>query len=366
MEAFGITRPSPEQSWLIFTRYGDRSVVQWSTLTKTLVPPGASTPTLSFRAVGLPAIVDAHVEGHYDAPVIDTLEDDSILAVDPLESNSVPTKVVGVEPKPVAATPANLTTRLETLTSQSCTLDWITQDGLCTTLRGHLTAEPARLTQFRDDLTSGHTPGGPVNDNAYWLLRVNADYIISLTPDQSSNTFFLTGSGPTANPPTLSLSSTVPTATTVRYKDSPSIAFSGGNPWKEVGTWTAAPASASGTLSTLGTAVVWLGLKNSDDIGTNYDLRVEVYRNATMVASGQTLCVEGITRNPDLAKQVTADFGAVTPASFNGTTDVLSLKVLTRIGTTAAGAFCGGHGNAIGLRLYFDAANRAALFDATF
>jgi hypothetical protein len=53
-------------------------------------------------------------------------------------------------------------------------------------------------------------------------------------------------------------------------------------------------------------------------------------------------------------------------AGFNGTTDVLSLKVLTRIGTTETGARCGGHANAVGLRLYFDAASRAAQVAATF
>jgi len=40
--------------------------------------------------------------------------------------------------------------------------------------------------------------------------------------------------------------------------------------------------------------------------------------------------------------------------------------VLTRIGTTATGARCGGHSNAVGLRLYFDAVSRAAQVTATF
>jgi hypothetical protein len=63
---------------------------------------------------------------------------------------------------------------------------------------------------------------------------------------------------------------------------------------------------------------------------------------------------------------VTLALGPVAVAGFNGTTDVLSLKVLTRIGTTETGARCGGHANAVGLRLYFDAANRAAQLSATF
>jgi hypothetical protein len=179
-------------------------------------------------------------------------------------------------------------------------------------------------------------------------------------------TIFLHGSGGTANPPTLSLSGTAPTATDASYKDSPSIAFSGGNTWKEVGTWRAAPDVANGTLSTLGDSHMWLGLKNSDDQGTNFDVRIELAKNGSIVASGQVLCLQGITRNPASANEVVIPFGAFSTTGFNGTADVLTFKVSTRIGTTGNGASCGGHSNAAGLRLYFDATTRNARFDAKF
>jgi hypothetical protein len=51
---------------------------------------------------------------------------------------------------------------------------------------------------------------------------------------------------------------------------------------------------------------------------------------------------------------------------FDATNDILFLKVLTRIGTDGNGNFCGGHSNAVGLRLYFDATNQPAQFGATF
>jgi|SRR5207249_3535520 len=77
--------------------------------------------------------------------------------------------------------------------------------------------------------------------------------ILSATPAlaQSSADFFLHGAGATANPPTLFLDRTAPTDTTAKFKDSTSINFSGGNPWKEVGTWPADPALTAGTLSAL-------------------------------------------------------------------------------------------------------------------
>jgi len=177
--------------------------------------------------------------------------------------------------------------------------------------------------------------------------------------------FYLHGTGPNDNPPTLFLNKTAPTVTTAKFKDSASINFNGGNPWKEVGTWPAGSALTSGMLTALSDLHVWLGLKNSDDQGTNFDLRAEVYKNGVLVTSGVTLCVVGVTRNPDSAKEVTVSFASFSGPVFNGTSDILSLKILTRIGTTAAGAKCGGHNNAVGLRLYFDAVSRSSRFAAT-
>lgn len=192
-----------------------------------------------------------------------------------------------------------------------------------------------------------------------------SEYITIVTVN-SARTFYLHGTGPANNPPTLFLDNTAPTSGTEKYRDSAGINFSGGNLWKQTGAWSASPALSPATLIDLSNFHAWLGLKNSDDQGTNFDLRVEVYKNGTLVASGETYCVTGVTRNPSLAKEVTLSFGSFPPSTFNGTTDVLSLKVLTRIGTNGSGGFCGGHSNAVGLRLYFDAASRPSRFDAMF
>lgn len=173
---------------------------------------------------------------------------------------------------------------------------------------------------------------------------------------------FLHGSGGTANPPVLSLDSFAPTATTAKYKDSASVKFSGGNPWTPIGTWTAQPALTPGAVTTLSDLQVWLGLKNSDDQGTQFDLRAEVFKNGNAAASGETRCITSITRNPNLAKEVAVAFDSFSPVDFNGTMDVLSVHILTRIGTNPDGTKCAGpggsHGSAVGLRLYFDAVSR--------
>jgi hypothetical protein len=182
--------------------------------------------------------------------------------------------------------------------------------------------------------------------------------------------FFLHGTGANNNPSTLFLNNTPPSGTTAKFKDSAGLNFSGGNPWTDIGTWLADPAISSGTLSNLGTLYVWLGIKNSDDQGTQFDLRADVLKNGAVIASGQTRCVTGITRNAAKAKLVGVSFGPFPPVTLDGTTDELSLRVLTRIGTNADDTKCqgpgGSHNNAVGLRLYFDAVTRASRFNVMF
>lgn len=176
---------------------------------------------------------------------------------------------------------------------------------------------------------------------------------------------FLHATGPIANPSNLFLNGTGPTATIAKYKDSAGINFAGGNQWKQVGTWPTSSPPLAGTLSDVGNLTFWLGLKNSDDIGTRFDLRAEVYRDSDLVASGQTHCITGLVRNPANAKEVTVSFDTFPPEDFDGT-DNLSVKILTRIGTNPDNTFCGGHSNAAGLRLYFDSVSRPSMFNATF
>jgi hypothetical protein len=126
--------------------------------------------------------------------------------------------------------------------------------------------------------------------------------------------------------------------------------------------------SGTGTVTALSAAHLWIGLKNSDDQGTQFDLKVEFLRNGTLVTSGLQRCITGVTRSPDSAKEVVASFEPFAPVLVT-TGDELSLKVSTRIGTNPDGSKCSGpggsHNSAGGLRLYYDAARRASKFDAT-
>jgi hypothetical protein len=124
------------------------------------------------------------------------------------------------------------------------------------------------------------------------------------------------------------------------------------------------------TLTALSDAHLWLGLKNSDDQGTQFDVKVELFRNAeaTPLASGLTRCVTNLTRNPTFAKDVAVAWDPFSPVSL-ASGDVLKIVISTRIGTTLTGAKCpgpgGSHNNARALRLYYDSVSRDSHFDMT-
>ena len=176
------------------------------------------------------------------------------------------------------------------------------------------------------------------------------------------------GSGSNANPNALFLDDIAPTAATAKYKDSASVHFSSGNPWVTIGTWAAQPALTAGFLPTLSGFYAWIGLKNSDDIGTKFDLRGELFKNGILVASGAARYLTGTTSNPALAKEVAVLLDPFQSVEFNGTTDTLSLKLLTRIGTNPDDTKCigpgGSHNSAAGLRMYFDGVSNSSQFGA--
>jgi hypothetical protein len=116
----------------------------------------------------------------------------------------------------------------------------------------------------------------------------------------------------------------------------------------------------------LGDVQLWLGLKSSDDQGTSVDIKVELLKNGTPVASGLRRCVTGLRRNPSAAKAVAVQWDPFEPVSLEPA-DALVLKISTRIGTNADETKCGpasSHTGAVGVRLYYDAADRAAGLDA--
>ena len=112
-------------------------------------------------------------------------------------------------------------------------------------------------------------------------------------------------------------------------------------------------------LSALSPAKVWVGLKNSDDVGTRFDLRAEVYYNgSTLVGSGEVTNVAGGSSGFNNAKLDTIPLDVATAIGF-APGDTLSIKLLVRNTCTP-----GGHHSGTA-RLWFNDAAADTHFDAT-
>jgi predicted extracellular nuclease len=117
------------------------------------------------------------------------------------------------------------------------------------------------------------------------------------------------------------------------------------------------------SLSATAPAQVFVGLKNSDDLGAAFDVRAELLVNGVPVTQGESLCVTGLSRPPGAALELSVPF-APQPGAPLASGDVLELKLSTRIGTNPDGTQCAARGKAHGLRLYYDAPRRPSRFGA--
>jgi len=103
----------------------------------------------------------------------------------------------------------------------------------------------------------------------------------------------------------LLLVTTTPAGMPAKFTDSAPLATAGGNPWRSIGVWEASVAESGCDLETLGDLRIFIGLRNSDDQGTKFDLLAEVLVDGAPVSSGELHCVSGVTRDPDRAKELT-------------------------------------------------------------
>ncbi len=106
----------------------------------------------------------------------------------------------------------------------------------------------------------------------------------------------------------------------------------------------------------LSPAQTWIGLKNSDDVGTNFDLLAEVLRNGVLIGSGEVDNVSGGSSGFNNAVQRAITL-ALAPAGAICTGDTLSFRLSTRIGVT-------GHKNGTA-RLYYNDAQANSRFGLT-
>jgi hypothetical protein len=111
-------------------------------------------------------------------------------------------------------------------------------------------------------------------------------------------------------------------------------------------------------LTSLSPAKVWVGLKNSDDIGIKFDLKAEVYKGNTLVSSGEVDSVSGGSNGFAHAQLNTIPFATFSPVDFPQGTQ-LSVKVYARNACTGSGK------NSGTARLWYNDTQANSFFDAT-
>jgi hypothetical protein len=156
----------------------------------------------------------------------------------------------------------------------------------------------------------------------------------------------------------LLLTETAPTSTTAKFTDSPALSRSNGNPWKPIGAWDAIIPPRSCPVEEVSDLHVWVGLRNSDDQGTQFDLRADFMEGNALIATGEINCISGLVRNPARAQEVVVSFG---PADMTFLSGAVTLVLKARIGTG-----CPGHASASGLRVYYGSAAQDSSFDVHF
>lgn len=115
---------------------------------------------------------------------------------------------------------------------------------------------------------------------------------------------------------------------------------------------------ADALMTALGPAQIWLGLKNSDDVGTKFDLLAEVLKNGSLVGSGQLNNVPGGSSGFNNAVLRTINLALSLPVNVSAG-DTLSIKLSVRIAVGVAGHRSGT------ARLWFNDSAANSRFGAT-
>ena len=97
-------------------------------------------------------------------------------------------------------------------------------------------------------------------------------------------------------------------------------------------------ASTTLTLAALSTttANIWIGLKNSDDVGIKFDLEADILKNGTSIASGTLDSVAGGSSGFNNAHLYSIPVSVSTPTTFT-TGDTLSVRILVRNACSGSG-----------------------------
>ncbi|MGH2608632.1 MAG: calcium-binding protein, partial [Tepidiformaceae bacterium] len=200
----GLTVASPATWNAKVVTHGDPPVILACEFAfrQALLAPGATVSGLLVRTSFLPAIAEARVFGSVQNIGLPTAVEDTPDTVYRLvqlvqgfgffDGGGLRHAALVPGRPPSALTPpsAGLDSVASDM-SQSCTLGWIASPGACTDLGGRLdqarqslsqgdsAGAQAQLQSFLAELSAQHGPDLSVNDNAFWLLKINTDFILA-------------------------------------------------------------------------------------------------------------------------------------------------------------------------------------------
>lgn len=94
--------------------------------------------------------------------------------------------------------------------------------------------------------------------------------------------------------------------------------------------------TAANQVTALTPAKIWIGLKNSDDVGIKFDLLAEAYKDGNLIASGRLDSITGGSSGFNNAHLQTIPFDSFSAIDFPSGS-VLSVKVYARNACTGSG-----------------------------
>ena len=168
-----------------------KSVIDWNGE----LSAGKSIKGFSFESEVIPGIVECYGDGYTEPHVFSNYEseiaEDTRPPLPDFFGNCVVGKTIGPDiiPLPPVITPISLIKRLITLKEESFKLGWIDNRGIANSLnkklentkdavnRGQNETAKNILNAFINEVESQR--GKHINDNAYYLLKTNAEFIVS-------------------------------------------------------------------------------------------------------------------------------------------------------------------------------------------
>ncbi len=158
--------------------------------------------------------------------------------------------------------------------------------------------------------------------NAIGMIRIYADTSIpTLTPSRTPTITTMPSNTPSNTPTVTSSPTLTPTST---------------NTSTPTYTQTATPTPTGSQLTILSPAQVWIGLKNSDDVGIKFDLMAEVYKGTNIIGSGQLNSVAGGSSGFNNAHVYSVPLTLASSVSVQPG-DQLSIKVYVRNACSGSG-----------------------------